>query len=89
MVFSEHSPCRAHPNPGHARWVQLKIRYHHPSDAFWSSFFPGVSLANDVTIEFETQDWFESYVCFNLSNNRKPFRKRVDAQTHHLDIMHT
>lgn len=37
----------------------LKIRYHHPSEAYWSSFFPGVSLANDVTIEFETQDWFE------------------------------
>ena len=38
---------------------KLKIRYLHPSDAYWSSFYPGVSLANDVTIEFETQDWFE------------------------------
>ena len=38
---------------------KLKIRYLHPSDAYWSSFYPGVSLANDVTIEFEPQDWFE------------------------------
>ena len=38
---------------------KLKIRYRYPSDAYWSSFYPGVSLVNDVTIEFETQDWFE------------------------------
>jgi D-amino peptidase len=38
---------------------RLAIRYRNQLDAYSSSFYPGVSLADDVTIEFETKDWFE------------------------------
>ncbi|RTZ62518.1 MAG: amino acid amidase, partial [Gammaproteobacteria bacterium] len=38
---------------------RLEIRYRNQLDAYSSSFYPGVSLADDVTIEFETKDWFE------------------------------
>ena len=37
----------------------LKIRYRNQLDAYSSSFYPGVSLTDDVTIEFRTNDWFE------------------------------
>ena len=38
---------------------RLAIRYRNQLDAYSSSFYPGAWLADDVTVEFETKDWFE------------------------------
>ena len=39
--------------------LRLACRYRAQRDAYSSSFYPGAWLADDVTVEFETKDWFE------------------------------